>query len=120
MLSSLYAECAPDPALQARYLETVVEPSRQAVGRTLDRAITRGDLRADADRDQLLDIVGALVHYRALFGREHLTDAEAESAIETLLRGAAVDYPALVAHSEAMEQVHPGPAGAHHIHLTST
>lgn len=120
VLSSLYAECASDPQLRARYLETVIEPSRRAVGRTLDRAIVRGDLRTDIDREQLLDIVGSLVHYRALFGRQHLTDAEAESAIETLLRGAAVDYPALVAHSEALEQEHRGASGGRHTHPIAT
>ncbi|UCM86537.1 TetR/AcrR family transcriptional regulator [Streptomyces marincola] len=119
VLSSLYAECAPDPRLRARYLETVVEPSRRAVGSTLDRAVARGDLRAGTDREQLLDIVGALVHYRALFGPRHLTDAEAERAIEVLLRGAAVDYAALVAHSEALEQEHRGAADAQHVHLES-
>ncbi|WP_460498898.1 TetR/AcrR family transcriptional regulator [Glycomyces tarimensis] len=116
VLSALYLECAPEPELQARYLETVVEPSRQAVGRTLDRAVARGDLRPETDREQLLDLIGALVHHRALFGGGHLTDTEAESAIETLLRGAAVDYPALLAHSRRLEQEHRGLSGAPRVH----
>ncbi|WP_199043500.1 TetR/AcrR family transcriptional regulator [Glycomyces salinus] len=111
VLNALYLECEPDAELKARYLETVVEPSRRAVGRTLDRAIARGDLRTDADRDQLLDLIGALVHHRALFGG-HLTDAEAQSAIETLLRGAAQDYQALLDHSLALEQEHQARHGA--------
>ena len=115
VLSALYAECAPDPDLRRRYLATVVEPARHAVGRTLDRATARGDLRAGVDRELLLDIVGSLVQYRAMFGREHLSDAEADSAIETLLRGAAADYDALLAHSEALERAHLG-GSAHHVH----
>ncbi len=111
VLSSLYAECAPDPELQQRYLETVIEPSRRAVGQTLDRAVARGDLRPDLDREQLLDVFGSLVHYRALFGRRHMSDAEAERMVETLLQGLAVDYPALLARSEALEQEHQN---AHH------
>ncbi|GAB3484435.1 TetR/AcrR family transcriptional regulator [Nocardiopsis coralliicola] len=99
VLGSLYADCAGDPALRERYLETVVEPPRRAVARTLERAAERGDLRADVDMEQLLDMVGALVHYRALFGRRHLSDAEAARAVETLLRGAAADYGALLAAS---------------------
>ncbi|GAB3702360.1 TetR/AcrR family transcriptional regulator [Nocardiopsis oceani] len=115
-LSALYAECAPDPDLRARYLETIVEPARTAVGRTLDRAIARGDLRADINRNLLLDIVGSLVHYRAMFGPSHLDEAEAEEAIDVLLQGAAVDYTALLAHSAALEQEHAETSGAHHTH----
>lgn len=102
VLGSLYSDCAREPQLREQFLATFVEPSRRAVGRTVDRAVARGDLRADTDREQLLDLLGALVHYRAMFGREHLTESEAEGAIVTLLRGAAVDYPALLAHSEAL------------------
>ena len=113
VLSSLYTDCAADPELRARYLDTVIEPSRRAVSHTLDRAIDRGDLRADIDREQVLDIVGSLVHYRALFGSRHMTDVEAARAIETLLKGVAVDYDALVAHSKALEQKHVIAHGDH-------
>jgi hypothetical protein len=60
-------------------------------------------------------MVGSLVHYLALFGDRHITDAEAEHAIETLLRGAAVDYDALIEHSRALEALEP-PSGEHHPH----
>ncbi|GAB3846770.1 hypothetical protein GCM10029963_27100 [Micromonospora andamanensis] len=113
VLSSLYIDCAADPDLRTRYLDTVIEPSRRAVSHTLDRAIARGDLRANTDREQVLDIVGSLVHYRALFGRRHMTDVEAQSAIETLLKGIAVDYDALVEHSETLEQEHVSAHGDH-------
>lgn len=118
VLSALYIDCADDPELRQRYLDTVVEPARHAVGRTLERAARRGDLRSDADLDQLLDLVASLVHYRALFGREHLSNEEAWRAIELLMRGAAVDFAELLAHSEALEaqhgdgghvQLHPSP-----------
>lgn len=120
VLSALHAECASDPELRARYLETVIEPARQAVGHTLDRAIARGDLRSDMDRELLLDLVGSLVHYRALFGRRHMSDDEAESAIETILRGAAVDYPALVEHSRTLNGEHIDASGTHQAHPSDT
>lgn len=110
-LSALYSECAPDPDLRTEYMATIIEPARAAVGRTLDRAIARGDLRREIDRDLLLDIVGSLVHYRTMFGPDHLGDEQAEQAIELLLRGAAVDYAALLAHSEALE--HSSVVGSH-------
>lgn len=106
VLSALYADCAADPDLRQRYVDTIVEPARTAVGGTLQRAKARGDLRQDSDDELLLDLVGALVHYRAMFRPEHISDSEAERAVEMLLQGAARDYPALVAHSEALEQEH--------------
>lgn len=115
-LSALYADCAADPELRARYLATVIEPARTAVGKTLDRAVDRGDLRDTIDRNLLLDVVGSLVHYRAMFSPEHLGDAEAQHAMEFLLQGAAVDYSALVARSEALEGEHVTQSGAHHLH----
>lgn len=117
-LNALYSECVRDPALQERYVATVVEPSRRAVRETLDRAISRGDLRDDIDRELLLDFVASLAHYRALFGRRHLTDTEAEAAVETLLKGAAVDYPQLLIHSEAINSGHVDAGGTHHVHVT--
>ncbi|ROR73326.1 TetR/AcrR family transcriptional regulator [Bogoriella caseilytica] len=103
VLSALYVDCAGDEELRCSYLDTVVEPARRAVAETVDRAINRGDLLRDTDRELLLDLFGALIHYRAQFGREHLSDEEAYAAIETLLRGVAADFTGLVAHSEALD-----------------
>lgn len=114
VLSALYADCAPDAQLRDEYLATIIEPARTAVGHTLDRAVNRGDLRETIDRNLLLDIVGSLVHYRAMFSPEHLGDAEAGQAIEVLLQGAAIDYPALVAHSEALEHQDLQDSATHH------
>lgn len=106
VLSALYADCASDPVQRQRYVDTIIEPARRAVGTTLERATTRGDLRPDVDHHLLLDLVASLVHYRAMFKPEHLSDDEAGHAIELLLRGAARDYSALIAHSEAVEHEH--------------
>lgn len=113
-LSALYADCAPNPELRSQYLATIIEPARTAVGKTLDRAVARGDLRETIDRNLLLDLVGSLVHYRAMFSPEHLGDAEAQHALEVLLQGAAVDYPALVEHSETLEQEGLRGTATHH------
>ncbi|MET3861445.1 AcrR family transcriptional regulator [Dietzia sp. 2505] len=114
VLSALYVDCLTDPSLRELYLDTIIEPARRSVGRTLARASERGDLRPDADLEQLLDLVGSFVHYRALFAREHLTDEEAWNAIELLMRGAAADYAELLAHSEALEAQHDD---GHHVRL---
>lgn len=108
-LGALYAECAQEPELRESFTRTLVEPARQAVGTALDRAIARGDLRKNVDRELLLDLVASLVHYRALFGSEHLGGEDAGKALELLMQGAAVDYPELLAHSEELEHGHGSP-----------
>lgn len=56
----------------------------------------------------------ALVRYHAMFSPEHLRDEQAEHAIELLLRGAAADYPALLAHSRKLYPAHFEPGGMRH------
>lgn len=111
VLVSLLADCTADPQLRAEFMATLFDPPRAAVAAMLDRAVRRGDLRADADRDLVLDLLGSLVHYRALFGHAPTTPGEVERAVDALLRGVAVDYPALVEHSRRMAggaPAHPG------------
>jgi len=112
VLASLLADCAEDPHRYRRFMEIFFEPPRRAVGETLDRAIARGDLRPDVDRDLLIDLLGSLVHYRTLFGHARLDATEIERAVESLLRGVAVDYEALWAHAQSMG----GEPDTHHLH----
>lgn len=110
VLGPLLAECTPDPELHRAFMATLFEPPRCAVASMLDNAVARGDLRADLDRDLVLDMLGSLVHYRALFGHAPTSEAEVERAVEALLRGIATDYPALVEHSRRVAgapQIHP-------------
>jgi AcrR family transcriptional regulator len=111
VLDPLLADCAREPELRAEFMSTLFDPPRATVAYTLDRAFARGDLRADLDRELAVDLLGSLVHYRALFGHAPLRGEQIESAVETLLRGIATDYPALVEHS--LRAGHPqlhGPA----------
>ncbi|WP_327140572.1 TetR/AcrR family transcriptional regulator [Nocardia sp. NBC_01327] len=100
-LAALLADCNADPALRETFMATLFRPPRDAVAQVLDTAIGRGDLRSDADRELLLDLLASLVHYRALFGHAATTDAQVEEAVHTLLRGVANDYDHLVAISRA-------------------
>ncbi|MQA87326.1 MAG: TetR family transcriptional regulator [Streptosporangiales bacterium] len=99
VLGPLLADCAAHPELRADFMTTLFDPPRTAVRQTLTRAIARGDLREDLDLELTLDLLGSVVHYRALFGHAPTTEAEIERAVETLLQGIAVDYPALLKHS---------------------
>jgi AcrR family transcriptional regulator len=99
VLGPLFADCAGDRELQAAFMSTLFEPPRAAVRETLERAHARGDLRDDVDVELILDLIGSLIHYRALFGHAPTSDVEIERAVEALLRGIATDYPALLEHS---------------------
>jgi AcrR family transcriptional regulator len=112
VIGPLFADCAGDPELRAAFMTALFDPPRAAVRETLDRAHARGDLRDDVDLDLVLDLIGSLVHYRALFGHAPTSDVEIEGAVEALLQGIATDYPRLLEHSRSVS----GDPGMHHLH----
>jgi AcrR family transcriptional regulator len=112
VIGPLFADCAGDRDLRAVFMTTLFDPPRAAVRETLERAHARGDLREDVDLDLILDLIGSLVHYRALFGHAPTSDVEIERAVEALLRGIATDYPRLLEHSRRVS----GDPKLHHLH----
>jgi len=102
VIGPLFADCAGDRELRAAFMTTLFDPPRAAVRETLERAHARGDLRDEVDLDLVLDLVGSLVHYRALFGHAPTSDVDIESAVEALLQGIATDYPSLLEHSRRL------------------
>jgi hypothetical protein len=64
-------------------------------------ASTTKTLRGGQPRRTLRAEIGGTI-----FRGDHLGDDEASRIIETLLRGAAVDYDALVAHGRRIKQEH--------------
>jgi AcrR family transcriptional regulator len=112
LIGPLYADCAGDRELRAMFMTTLFDPPRAAVRETLERAHARGDLRDDVDLKLILDLIGSLVHYRALFGHAPTSDREIERAVEALLQGIATDYPRLLEHSRSMT----GDPKLHHLH----
>ncbi|RLV54962.1 TetR/AcrR family transcriptional regulator [Aeromicrobium phragmitis] len=107
VLGPLLADCAGDQRLRRAFLDGLLEPARDAVRHTLVTAVQRGDLRPDLDLDLAVDMLGAVPHYRAILGQSPLTSGDIERAVVTLLRGIAVDYDALVAHSLTLEAAPP-------------
>jgi AcrR family transcriptional regulator len=112
VIGPLYADCAGDRELRAAFMTSLFDPPRAAVRETLDRAHARGDLRDEVDVELILDLIGSLVHYRALFGHAPTSDAEIERAVEALLQGIATDYPRLLEHSRRTG----GHSKLHHLH----
>jgi hypothetical protein len=103
VLGPLFADCAGDRELRTAFMSTLFEPPRAAVRETLQRAHARGDLREQVEVELILDLIGSLVHYRALFGHAPTSDTEIERVVEALLQGIATDYPALLEHSRQVE-----------------
>ena len=112
VIGPLWADCAEDRELRAAFMSAVFDPPRAAVRETLERAHASGDLRADVDLDLVVDLVGSLVHYRALFGHAPTSDVQIERAVEALLQGIATDFPALLEHSRRTG----GDSKLHHLH----
>jgi AcrR family transcriptional regulator len=112
VIGPLFADCAADEELHAAFMATLFDPPRAAVRETLERARARSDLRDDVDLELVLDVIGSLVHYRALFGHARTSDAEIERAVEALLQGIATDYPSLLEHSRRLG----GDPTLHHLH----
>jgi AcrR family transcriptional regulator len=101
VMAPLFADCAGDPELREAFMTTLFEPPRAAVRETLERARSRGDLRADPPLELIVDLTASFVHYRALFGHAPTSDVEIEHAVQALLRGLATDYDGLLEHSRA-------------------
>lgn len=112
VLGPLLADCAADRELHAAFMTTLFEPPRAAVGRALQRAHRRGDLREDTDLAVVLDLIGSFVHYRILFGHAPIGERDIEQVVVGLMRGIATDYERLLEHSRGIS------AGSrlHHLH----
>jgi AcrR family transcriptional regulator len=112
VIGPLFADCAGDHELREAFMKTLFDPPRASVRQSLERALTRGDLRDDVELELVLDMIGSLVHYRAMFGHAPTSDAEIERAVEALLHGIATDYPSLLEHSRRTS----GDPKLHHLH----
>ncbi|MFE6779074.1 TetR/AcrR family transcriptional regulator [Streptomyces sp. NPDC057702] len=88
-LPALVADLADDPALDQVFAETIFHPRRVTTELALRRGIERGDIRADADIDLLLDLLAAATYHRVLFGHRPVTDQLAHDVVMTVLDGAA-------------------------------
>lgn len=85
--AELLGEAQTDPELAAAFRRTYSGP-RRAVGRAaLRTAQERGQVRADADPDLLIDQLWGACVYRLLMGDEPLTDDFARGVVKNLVDG---------------------------------
>jgi AcrR family transcriptional regulator len=93
MLSGLIAEAQQDRALAADWRERVVEPLRAQSAIMLDRAISRGEIPADTDRDVVLDLLYGPAYHRLLHGHRPLTDQFARRVVDLIVAALTADRP---------------------------
>jgi AcrR family transcriptional regulator len=63
------AESMNDPELHQGFLDNVIEPLRGLIRTMIERAIDRGELRADLEVEELVDLLHALPIYKILMSR---------------------------------------------------
>lgn len=88
-LPVLVADLADDSELESQFRDQFFHPRRATTAEALRRGITRGDIRADADINLLLDMLASTTYYRVLFGHLPITPTLAEDVVEIILAGVA-------------------------------
>jgi AcrR family transcriptional regulator len=93
MLSGLIAEAQQDRGLAADWRDRVVEPVRAQHAVMLDRAIGRGEIPADTDKDVVIDLLYGPAYHRLLHGHRPLTDQFARRVVDLIVAGLSADRP---------------------------
>ncbi|MCP2170310.1 TetR/AcrR family transcriptional regulator [Goodfellowiella coeruleoviolacea] len=91
VLPALVADLAEDAQLAESFRDRLFHPRRATTAEALRRGIERGDIRADADIDLLLDLLAATTYYRVLFNHLPVTPDLAEQVVLVVLGGVATD-----------------------------
>ena len=88
ILPAVLGELQSNPEFARVYSERVVRPRYDALIELLERAVERGELRADADVEQIADLLAGPPFVRLLpFGLPPVTERYAEELLETIWRG---------------------------------
>jgi AcrR family transcriptional regulator len=66
VMPRILSEASEDPELHAAIVRTVVQPIRAVLEEFVDRAIARGELREDVDRESLVDVLHSVPVYLLL------------------------------------------------------
>jgi AcrR family transcriptional regulator len=93
MLSGLIAEVQQDRALAAAWRDRFVEPVRAQHAIMLDRAISRGEIPADTDKDVVIDLLFGPAYHRLLHGHRPLTDQFARRVVDLIVAALPADRP---------------------------
>jgi AcrR family transcriptional regulator len=86
IMPDLIAEAGRSPALAAAIAEHLGEPRRAQFLPVLDRAAARGELAENVDRDVILDLGAAPIHWRLLVRNVPVDAAYLDALTDTLVR----------------------------------
>jgi AcrR family transcriptional regulator len=91
ILPGLLGELQRNPEFAVLYADRVVRPRREVVVELLERALEHGELRDDADPDQIADLLIGPTFLRLLlpFGLPEVREHYVEELLETIWRGIA-------------------------------
>ena len=83
----LIAAAQSDPDLSRAHLEQVIEPANVACRARLARAAERGELRPDADRQAMIDLLWGAIYYRLLLHTRPLEPEQIDAALDIAFEG---------------------------------
>jgi AcrR family transcriptional regulator len=83
----LLAAAQSDPTLSRAHLEQVIAPANVACHARLVRAQERGEMRADVDRQEMIDLLYGAIYYRLLLHTRPLEPAQIDAALEIAFNG---------------------------------
>ena len=87
LCQGLIAAAQSDPALSRAHIEQLIEPASIACRARLARAQERGELRADADCQELIDLLYGAIYYRLLLHTRPLKPQQIDAALDITFEG---------------------------------
>jgi AcrR family transcriptional regulator len=87
VMPSLVEAMRRDPELARAIRGGFLAQRRSALRRVLERAVDRGDLRADLDYELALDVLGGPLFYRLLITGGPIDEQLADRVVELMVRG---------------------------------
>lgn len=87
LYQGLIAAAQCDPALSRAHIDQVIEPASVAGRERLARAQERGEMRADADIQALIDMLYGAIYYRLLLHTRPLEPEQIDAALDIAFEG---------------------------------
>lgn len=89
VMRQLSAEGSRNPELYQAFRDRLVAPRQAAMFAVLQEGVEEGEIRADVDLQWVIDLLVAPVMVAVLTHRPHVSRAQLEFTIDTILRGIA-------------------------------
>ena len=84
LLTQFIAEGQNDPELLRLFRERFLKQRRQSVRAIWEKAVARGEIRADVECELFIDLMYSPLVYRLLVGHNPLSDADAAAVVEAV------------------------------------